>query len=54
MKRIFKVFDAKSVLANRDNNIPEPFTKPACMSAEAGVGAVMADNSQRWNGYIAD
>ena len=53
-RSISKVFEANSKGANKVNNIPEPFTKPACISADAGVGAVIADSNHLWNGNIAD
>ena len=46
--------DSSSKGAKRVSKIPAPFTKPACIRAEAGVGAVMLESSQRWKGYMAD
>jgi hypothetical protein len=40
--------------ANRISRIPPALTKPACISAEAGVGAVIEESSQPWNGTSAD
>ncbi len=44
----------KKIGANRANNIPPPFTKPACMIAEAGVGELSELINHEWKGYIAD
>ena len=38
---------ATNNVAKSDSKIPAPFTKPACINADAGVGDVIADNSQR-------
>ena len=54
INRIFNVLDVKIKVENKANNIPEPFTKPACINADAGVGEVMDESNQRWNGYMAD
>jgi hypothetical protein len=40
--------------ANRVSNTPPALTKPACISAEAGVGAVIDERIQVWNGMSAD
>ena len=45
---------ANNKVENKANKIPAPFTNPACISADAGVGAVIAESNQRWKGYIAD
>ncbi|BDW91707.1 hypothetical protein MACH07_05390 [Flagellimonas marinaquae] len=52
--RISSVLEAYNNGANKVNNIPEPFTNPACINADAGVGAVIADNNHLWNGNNAD
>jgi hypothetical protein len=39
---MIKVFEANNTVENKANKIPEPFTKPACINAEAGVGEVIA------------
>jgi hypothetical protein len=38
---MIKVFEANNTVENKANKIPEPFTKPACINAEAGVGHVI-------------
>jgi hypothetical protein len=35
---MINVFEANRTVENKANKIPEPFTKPACINAEAGVG----------------
>ena len=40
--------------ANRTRRMPPALTKPACISAEAGVGAVIEERSHPWNGTSAD
>jgi hypothetical protein len=38
---MINVFEANNTVENKANKIPEPFTKPACINAEAGVGEVI-------------
>jgi hypothetical protein len=40
--------------ANRASRTPPALTKPACISAEAGVGAVIDERIHVWNGISAD
>lgn len=40
--------------ANRANRTPPALTNPACISADAGVGAVIEESSHVWNGTSAD
>jgi hypothetical protein len=47
IKRMINVFEANRTVENKANKIPEPFTKPACINAEAGVGEVIAESNQR-------
>jgi hypothetical protein len=42
---MINVFEANTV-ENKANKIPEPFTKPACINAEAGVGEVIESNQR--------
>jgi hypothetical protein len=44
---MINVFEANRTVENKANKIPEPFTKPACINAEAGVGEVIAESNQR-------
>jgi hypothetical protein len=48
---MINVFEANRTVENKANKIPEPFTKPACINAEAGVGEVIAEatNDERIN-----
>jgi hypothetical protein len=48
-KEMIKVFEANNTVENKAK-IPEPFTKPACINADAGVGAVIAESKtmERW------
>jgi hypothetical protein len=44
---MINVFEANRTVENKANKIPEPFTKPACINAEAGVGEVIATNDEK-------
>jgi hypothetical protein len=47
---MIKVFEANNTVENKANKIPEPFTKPACINADAGVGHT--ESNQRWKGKL--
>jgi hypothetical protein len=43
---MINVFEANRTVENKAIK-SEPFTKPACINAEAGVGEVIAESNQR-------
>ena len=45
IKSTSMVREATITVAKTVNTMPEPFTNPACIKAEAGVGAVIEDNN---------